>query len=43
MESLSEYFEDYMRRRPASKSGYINLAKENFRKMSEKATSESDF
>jgi hypothetical protein len=30
---LSAYFEDFLKRRPASKSGYILLAKENFKNM----------
>jgi hypothetical protein len=39
---LPKYFDDYIKRRPASASGYISLAKENFRKMVNKAESESD-
>ncbi len=39
---LSAYFEDLMRRRPSTPSGYINLPKENFKKMVEKAQSEED-
>ena len=30
---LPAYFDDLMRRRPATKSGYINLPKENFKTM----------
>lgn len=39
---LSAYFDDLMRRRPASESGYINLPKENFKNMVKRAKSESD-
>ena len=39
---LSAYFEDFMKRRPASSGGYIKLAKENFRKMVERTKSEED-
>lgn len=39
---LSAYFDDLMRRRPENKSGYINLPKENFRKMVERAKNDSD-
>ena len=39
---LAAYFDDLMRRRPATKSGYINLPKENFKNMVEKANSEND-
>lgn len=34
---LAAYFDDLMRRRPQSTSGYINLPKENFKKMVERA------
>lgn len=30
---LAAYFDDLMRRRPANESGYINLPKENFKRM----------
>jgi hypothetical protein len=40
---LTSYFEDYMRRRPQDKEGYINLAKENFWAMSERAKTPVDF
>lgn len=34
---LQAYFDDLMRRRPATESGYINLPKENFKRMVERA------
>jgi hypothetical protein len=34
---LAAYFEDLMRRRPQSTGGYINLPKENFKKMVSRA------
>lgn len=40
---LTAYFDDYMRRRPFSKTGYINLAMHNFRKMADRAKTENDF
>jgi hypothetical protein len=40
---LPAYFEDYMRRRPHDKNGYINLAKENFWNMAERAKTPVDF
>ena len=40
---LASYFDDFMKRRPASKGGFINLAKENFKKMVGKAESQKDF
>lgn len=39
---LSAYFDDLMRRRPANEGGYINLPKENFKKMVTKAKNEAD-
>lgn len=39
---LEAYFDDLMRRRPATSSGYISLPKENFRNMVSKAKSEVD-
>lgn len=40
--SLPEYFDDYMKRRPVSKGGYIHLSKENFYKMIIKAKTEEE-
>jgi len=34
---LGAYFDDLMRRRPQSVGGYINLPKENFKRMVERA------
>jgi hypothetical protein len=39
---LGAYFEDLMRRRPQSTGGYINLPKENFRRMVERAANQKD-
>lgn len=39
---LAAYFEDLMRRRPQSAGGYINLPKENFKAMVERAANEKD-
>lgn len=39
---LPAYFDDLMRRRPANEGGYINLPKENFRRMVERAKNETD-
>ena len=39
---LAAYFEDFMKRRPASSGGYIKLASENFKKMVDKTKSEED-
>lgn len=39
---LSAYFEDLMLRRPANKSGYINLPTQNFPRMVERAKTEAD-
>jgi hypothetical protein len=39
---LEAYLDDLMKRRPATKGGYIHLPKENFRKMVLKARSEAD-
>ncbi len=39
---LSAYFEDLMRRRPTSPTGYISLPKENFRRMVEKMKTPTD-
>ena len=39
---LAAYFDDFMRRRPANQSGYISLAKENFKRMVERAKIEND-
>ena len=39
---LSAYFEDLMRRRPHSATGYINLPKENFKNMVTRAKSATD-
>jgi hypothetical protein len=39
---LAAYFEDLMRRRPQTTTGYINLPKENFKRMIEKAQNETD-
>jgi uncharacterized protein with von Willebrand factor type A (vWA) domain len=41
--SLPKYWEDMLQRRPSNKAGYINLSKENFKKMVKKAESEEDF
>ena len=40
---LKEYFEDFMRRRPMNKSGYIDLSKSNFSKMVSKVKTEEDY
>lgn len=40
---LATYFDDFMKRRPHSKGGYISLAKENFKAMCLKAESQADF
>ena len=40
---LKEYFEEFMRRRPMNKSGYIDLSKPNFSKMIKKVTNEEEF
>ena len=40
---LPAYYDEYMKRRPASPQGYIHMSKENFLKMVNKAESESDF
>ena len=42
IQDLQAYFDDFMRRRPQSKGGYITLAKENFRNMVDKAKTEKD-
>ena len=39
---LAAYFEDLMRRRPQTATGYINLPKENFKRMVERAQNETD-
>ncbi len=39
---LAAYFDDFMRRRPTTKTGFINLAKENFRRMVERSKNEDD-
>lgn len=41
--AIPEYFEDYMMRRPANKSGYINMAIPNFKSMLSKAETKEDF
>lgn len=40
--NLAAYFDDFMRRRPANPSGYINLSKENFMLMIKRAQNEKD-
>ena len=40
---LKEYFEEFLRRRPMNKSGYIDLSKPNFTKMVKKIKTEDDF
>lgn len=39
---LDTYWDDYMKRRPANDSGYINMSKENFRSMVRKAETEDN-
>lgn len=39
---LTAYFEDYMRRRPHNETGYINLAKDTFKHMVERANDQKD-
>ena len=40
---LKEYWEEFMRRRPMNKSGYIDLSKPNFTKMLKKVKTEEDY
>ena len=40
---LKEYFEDLLKRRPENKSGYIDLPKNNFKRMVKRVESEEDF
>ena len=40
---LKDYFDEFMRRRPASVNGYINLPMANFAKMIKKAQTKEDF
>ncbi len=39
---LAAYFDDFMRRRPQTPGGYINLSKENFKTMIERSKTEKD-
>ena len=39
---LAAYFEDFMRRGPTTPTGYINLPKENFRRMVERMKTPAD-